>query len=583
MPIDLLAVLRELRKPRARKRASSTTTHRRGLSLEPLESRMLLDAYGLGWANAPDLTISFARDGTDVAGYESSLFAEMDAITHQTNRWQQTIVRSFETWAKHLDADVTVVADNGDPFGTTGLTQGDPRFGDVRIGAVPMSSAALGISIPHNELICGTWAADILFNSNVNLGNLDNLYSVALHEAGHSYGLGHSSNPNSPMFSHRRDSQISAYRVSAEAKPTAQDIATLESLYGLPEPIGETGDEEPDDRLDGANPLVVSANFDYSIRYYATGRIADTEDVDYFQLDRIDSAFEHFKHLSVTVRSMSPDGAIPQATILNHEGYEVESTILANGNGLFTIEAQEADPRQSHFIRIDAGAVDGTFSHTAYDLTATFGSASTILETAAEDSLDHERPAVAEAFVVHSSALFHFAFTVESDADDPGIVVTANVLDTSGDTVFRVAARGGETRSANTVLLTPGVYRIEVSTQGVDGSEIPELNYRLMYSSMSLPIGPVLHDPTTDPWLPNESLGCVIDPVVDTYYPYYGSYYPYSYYYGSYSPYYYGSYYGSYSSSYSSSYSFYYSSSSYSYYYGSYCSCRGSSSYIPSN
>ena len=188
---------------------------------EALESRIMLTAEGLAWSSLPELTVSFAPDGTNVAGHSSTLFAEFDSTFGDTV-WQDTILRAFQTWADQLDAKITEVADGGAAFGVPGATQHDPRFGDVRIAVVPLADDILAISVPHNEFVSGTWAGDVLFNSNLDVNQLDDLFSVALHEAGHVFGLGHSADPDSPMYTHG---------ISDAIVPTAQDIADLQQLY----------------------------------------------------------------------------------------------------------------------------------------------------------------------------------------------------------------------------------------------------------------------------------------------------------------------------------------------------------------
>jgi len=117
---------------------------KRRLLVEALETRMLLDAEGVPWS-APNLTISFAPDGTNVAGYESTLFQSFEALGDAT-AWQDAIMRGFETWAQYSVASISTVADNGDSFGTPGPTQGDPRFGDVRVAAIPMANDVIAMS-----------------------------------------------------------------------------------------------------------------------------------------------------------------------------------------------------------------------------------------------------------------------------------------------------------------------------------------------------------------------------------------------------------------------------------------------------
>ena len=46
----------------------------------------------------------------------------------------------------------------------------DPRFGDIRIGAIAISPEALSVSVPHDPFMSGTWAGDMLVNNTVNFG-----------------------------------------------------------------------------------------------------------------------------------------------------------------------------------------------------------------------------------------------------------------------------------------------------------------------------------------------------------------------------------------------------------------------------
>lgn len=123
--------------------------------VERLEPRRLLHGEGLAWGNGPDLTLSFAPDGTEVAGYSSDLFQTLDGLD-STRVWQDTILRGFQTWADGLGASVTQVADSGAPLGVPGPTQEDPRFGDVRVVAAPLPADIVAISVPHDEIISGT-------------------------------------------------------------------------------------------------------------------------------------------------------------------------------------------------------------------------------------------------------------------------------------------------------------------------------------------------------------------------------------------------------------------------------------------
>ena len=159
-------------KSRIRRRAA------RSPSIECLEIRSLLTA--LGWSDVTNLTISFAPDGTNIAGNSNQLNASLEHLG-TPEQWQSIVVSAFESWLNELGFSISVVADSGDDFGINGATHGDARFGDVRMGAILLTSEVLATAIPQNELISGTWAGDMMLNSTLEPESLDELYALSLH------------------------------------------------------------------------------------------------------------------------------------------------------------------------------------------------------------------------------------------------------------------------------------------------------------------------------------------------------------------------------------------------------------------
>src|SRR6185503_6742090 len=94
------------------------------LSIESLEDRLVPTNWGVAWPGT--LTVSFVPDGTQVGSRTSALPQGVTA-----SQWQSEILRAIQAWASAAKVDVGVVADGGQPLGTTGTATGDTRFGDI--------------------------------------------------------------------------------------------------------------------------------------------------------------------------------------------------------------------------------------------------------------------------------------------------------------------------------------------------------------------------------------------------------------------------------------------------------------------
>src|SRR5262249_46992776 len=115
--------------------------------LESLESRVVLySATGNLWPHPELVTISFMPDGTDLGGVTSNLFSAFDGKPQLVGRWQAQVLKAAQVWAQQTDINFAVVPDNGAAFCSGNYQQGDPGFGDIRIGGYCFGNSTLALA-----------------------------------------------------------------------------------------------------------------------------------------------------------------------------------------------------------------------------------------------------------------------------------------------------------------------------------------------------------------------------------------------------------------------------------------------------
>jgi hypothetical protein len=271
--------------------------------------------------------------------------------------WEREVLRAFQTWASVSNINIGVVADGGQPLGTTGAVQGDSRFGDVRVAAAPLTDDALASASPFSWSGT-TFAGDVLFNSTQTFrtsstANAYDIYSIALHEAGHTLGLDHSDAAGSAMNE--------AY--AAHTGLSASDVAAIQQIYGARTPDANDaagGNDTPAK----ATPLTPTGLFG---RVTGDGDLSTLSDVDYYKF----STLSTLGLTSVTVKLQAAGLSLvtPRVTVFDSAGRVVAQGASADPlNNDVSLKFQNGFLGGTYTVKVE-GLNDDVFGIGSYHLT----------------------------------------------------------------------------------------------------------------------------------------------------------------------------------------------------------------------
>ena len=323
--------------------------HTRALTVEALEDRTTPVVWDSPWPDAGHLTVSFAPDGTAVRGQPSALFGELGSIP--TADWQREALRALQTWAAAANINLAVVPDQGTAFGTPGPLQGDPRHGDIRLGATNLGPMEIAATTPFD--LFGGWSGSVLLNTARSFsvggaGGAADLYTVLLQEAGHALGVGNSLDPASAMFE-----QYQGPRTGL----TAGDVADIQALYGARTP----------DQLEGrrGNGTLATATV---LRAGTTvdADLTTSGDVDVYRVPVPAGSGPFMVKLTTTGISLLS----ARLTVLDAAGHVVGSAVATDPtSGDLTVTLAAAARGSTYFVKVEAARKD-VFGIGAYRLSA---------------------------------------------------------------------------------------------------------------------------------------------------------------------------------------------------------------------
>jgi hypothetical protein len=199
------------------------------------------DGQGLGSAA---LKYHFVNGTGDISG--SSEWSEVRRALNTWSRYAQITWTESASANQNRSFDISwVTGDHGDGY---------PFDGPPMTGRNNVLAHCFYPSPPNSETIAGDMHLDD--DESWRVGSHIDLFSVALHEAGHGLGLNHSSDTNAVMYPY--------YQIVSDLR--SDDIAGIQSLYASGGGGGGTGDAfEPDNTSGQAKVISSGSNQSHSI------------------------------------------------------------------------------------------------------------------------------------------------------------------------------------------------------------------------------------------------------------------------------------------------------------------------------
>ncbi|WP_020468678.1 matrixin family metalloprotease [Zavarzinella formosa] len=459
-----------------------------------LEDRCTPATFGIPWGDAEQVTVSFVPDGTSVNGVGSNLFLMFQNEGISATDGKAIILRALHTWADQTPVKLFEANDMGYPIGVSGSSQGDGRFGDIRIAARAMDTSVLAVTEPPGTT-GDTRAGDIVLNSNIlfsiNGGNGYDLYSAMLQEAGHAFGIGNSNDPASPMYE-----QYSGIRTGL----TNGDIANIQSLYGNPSSTPNS-DTAPDHQgsnnlLSSALSLITPQGHDSHSYYRVNGRLDLPLLGDWYQFQAAPANGQQQGVGMVTIRRLQTGGNLPAIYLSDSSGRAIATELITSDADTATFQFfTPAD--QNLYLQVATNGLLDLASLGAYQIEVSFRNVLVDFQDLGQGTLAPNATTTA-SLTVDQPALAKFSLSANGGGLLGQMSVSLVILDSQNHEVARLTVIAGQSQTFN-VWLEDGSYTTKLTAYKSGGLLSSSVTYDLDYLTLTDPVGAQPVDSTGTP------------------------------------------------------------------------------------